>query len=52
MAENMRGVRIIIEYVGECQHQGIIILQFHKGNVYVEHEVLPYANDWETLWRT
>ena len=47
-----RGVRIILEYYCESGHHGNIILQFHKGNTFVEDEVLPNPEKWETLWRT
>jgi len=47
-----RGTRIILEYCCENNHHGNIILQFHKGNLFVEDEVLPKLEKWETLWRT
>ena len=37
-----RGERIEIEYWCEFKHHhGIIALQFHKGEVFMQHEVLP-----------
>ncbi len=50
-AERERGVRIYIEYLCENGHHGNLILQFHKGSIFIEHEKLePTAR--ETLWRT
>ena len=51
-ARSERGVRIILEYLCENGHHGNIIFQFHKGNTFVEHEVLEAPSKWETLWRT
>ena len=36
-----RGNVIAMEYVGECGHHGLIIFNFHKGNVQVWHRKLP-----------
>lgn len=47
-----RGIRIIIEYYCENGHHGNIIFQFHKGNTFVEHEVLEKTSEWNTLWRS
>ena len=49
-AVNRRGARIYLEYCCENGHHGYIILQFRKGNTFVEHEKLP-GSDKETLWR-
>ena len=49
-AVNRRGVRICLEYCCENGHHGIIVLQFRKGNTFVEHEKLP-GSDKATLWR-
>jgi len=35
-----RGNVIAMEYVGECRHHGLIIFNFHKGNVHVWHKKL------------
>ena len=54
-AENrMRGVRISIEYHCENGHHGRIIMQFYKGNVFVEHENLPIvtAERGHDIWRS
>jgi len=53
-ADSERGVRIVIEYHCENGHHGNIIFQFHKGNLFVEHEELPPIppEEWSTLWRT
>jgi hypothetical protein len=51
-----RGVRVILEYICESRHHGKIILQFHKGNVIVEHERLEDIDltdpnlEWD-IWR-
>jgi len=52
-AKKNRGARIFLEYVCESGHHGNIILQFHKGITYVEHESLPKLKpeEWGTLWR-
>jgi len=44
-----RSGRIVIEYACEDGHHGNIILQFHKGNTFVEHEELPPISGWKTL---
>jgi len=49
-AVNRRGARIYLEYCCENGHHGYIILQFRKGNTFVEHEKLP-GSDKATLWR-
>jgi hypothetical protein len=36
-----RGNVIAMEYVGECGHRGLIIFNFHEGNVHVWHRKLP-----------
>jgi hypothetical protein len=48
------GVRILLEYVCESGDHGNIILQFHEGITYFEHERLPELKpeEWRTLWRT
>ena len=51
-ARSERGARIILEYLCESGHHGNIIFQFHKGNVFVEHEVLEPPSEWNTLWRS
>jgi hypothetical protein len=52
-ADTERGVRIILEYVCENGHRGEVILQFHKGIVFVEHNQLPPPmKDWSVIWRT
>ena len=51
-AGSERGVRIILEYYCENGHHGNIIFQFHKGNTFVEHEVLEELSGLETLWRS
>jgi len=54
-AAGERGVRLIIEYACENGgHHGNIILQFHKGNVVIQHEVLEdlKPEEWKDLWRT
>ena len=45
-----RGVRICLEYGCENGHHGIIVLQFRKGNTFVEYEKLP-GSAREVLWR-
>jgi len=40
-ADTGSGVRIILEYVCENGHRGEVILQFHKGIVFVKHNQLP-----------
>ena len=53
-ARKNRGVRIFLEYACESGHHGNIILQFHKGVTYVEHESLPELKPEESttvLWR-
>ena len=49
-AVNRRGVRICLEYSCENGHNGIIVLQFRKGNTFVEYEKLP-GSAREVLWR-
>jgi hypothetical protein len=51
-ARSNRGVRIFIEYACEEAHHGAIILQFHKGVTFVEHESLPEIKDWKEIWRS
>ena len=51
-ARSERGVRIILEYYCENGHHGNIIFQFHKGNTFVEHEILEKLSELETLWRS
>lgn len=51
-AHRERGVRIIIEYHCENGHHGNLIFQFHKGNIYVKHEILEPLEEWTPLWRT
>ena len=47
-AENKtRGVRITLEYQCENGHRGEIILQFHKGNVFINHKTIPTEYDEE-----
>jgi len=51
-SNNMRGVKIAIQYCCESGHAGEIILQFHKGCVYLAHKVLPEAEvPHEDVWR-
>jgi len=49
---DMRGVRITIQYLCENGHAGRITLQFHKGNVYMAHEILPLPKECPAdIWR-
>jgi hypothetical protein len=49
---DMRGVKTTIQYRCENGHVGEIILQFHKGCVYLAHKVLPEAEvPHEDIWR-
>ncbi|HUT17457.1 MAG TPA: hypothetical protein VMW84_04080 [Acidobacteriota bacterium] len=50
-ATDRRGARIYLEYCCENGHRGYIILQFRKGNTFIEYEKLPYGSDIATLWR-
>jgi hypothetical protein len=51
-AIRQRGARIYLEYNCENGHHGYIILQFRKGNTFIEHEKLAITNEVKTLWRT
>jgi hypothetical protein len=49
-----RGVIVALEY--QCEnygHHGIIVYQFHKGLVYIEHETLAPVGmtDLKDIWR-
>ena len=48
-----RGARIVIEYWCEEGHRGKLILQFHEGIVFVEHEPLDPLNvrGLRDIWR-
>lgn len=53
-AKAKRGVRILVEYGCEHGHHGNIVVQFHKGQTFIQHEVLPdlKREEWgSTLWR-
>lgn len=38
---DMRGVKITIQYSGECNHAWKVIRQFYKGKTYLTCKVLP-----------
>ena len=47
-----RGNVIAMEYVGECGHHGLIIFNFHKGNIHVWHKKLPESEkELEDIYR-
>ncbi len=46
-----RGVRVTIRYDCEYGHVGNIVLYFHKGMTYFEHEELPETERLPDIWR-
>lgn len=50
-AVELRGNRIYLEYNCEQSHYGYIVLQFHKGQVSIEHERLSEPVNEFDIWR-
>lgn len=40
-SNDMRGVKITIQYSGECNHAWEVIRQFYKGKTYLKCNILP-----------
>jgi hypothetical protein len=50
-AIELRGNRIYLEYNCEQGHCGYIVLQFCKGQVFIEHESLKKPANEDDIWR-
>jgi hypothetical protein len=48
---DMRGVKITLQYRCENGHVGEITLQFHEGCVFLSHTVSPETKGLQDIWR-